>query len=373
VVRPVEKSELSRFAAELSAHHWLGPRLSGRVARYVATVDDEWVAVAGFGSAALRCRVREEFLGWDDQTRSRRLGLIASNQRLCVLPAGRRTNLASAVLAACLRRLPGDYRRRYGQPVLAVETFTDPSRHAGSCYAAAGFAAVGASAGYGRIRGGRLVHGQPKMYWLRPLHRRGLAVLTSCFDSPLARAVTSGPVVDMNAVDIDGEGGLLDALTQLGEHRSARGIRHDLPALLAVATAAVLSGASGYAAISDYAASLPQPALARLGIRFRRQFRYIAPSHPTLRRALRAVNTDQLDTVVSAWLWQQARHGALAPATVRRLALATGAHGANGANGTPLRLFAPIVAGTRPPTVDTIGAQARHLDLVDTDLGWQPG
>jgi hypothetical protein len=345
VVRPVDESERSRFVAELASHHWLGPRLSGRVARYVATVDGEWVAVAGFGSAALRCPVREEFLGWDEATRSRRLGLIAANQRLCVLPAGRWANLASAVLARCLRRLPGDYLRRFGHPVLAVETFTDPSRHAGTCYVAAGFTKVGATAGFGRVRGGRLVHGQPKMYWLRPLHRRGLAALTGCFDSPLARAVTSRPVIDLNTVDVDGEGGLLDALAQLGEHRSTRGIRHDLPALLAVATAAVLSGADGYAAIADYAANLPQPALVRLGIRYRQRGCYVPPSHPTLRRTLRAVNTHLLDTVVSDWLWRQARCGAFPVAAVRRLALAAGTPEATGEHGTPLRLFARVVAG----------------------------
>jgi hypothetical protein len=180
------------------------------------------------------------------------------------------------------------------------------------------------------------------------LHRRALAALAGCFDSPLARAVTSRPVIDMNAVDIDGDGGLLAALAQLGEHRSARGIRHDLPAMLAVATAAVLSGADGYAAIADYATNLPQPALARLGICFRQRGRYIAPSHPTLRRVLRAVDTDQLDAVVSAWLWQQARRGTVAAATVRGLALAVGTLEATGANGTPMPLFARIVAGTHP-------------------------
>ena len=114
VVRPVVVGELERFNTELSAHHWLGHRLTGRVLRYVATVEDEWVAVAGFGSAALACTAREGFLGWDRELRLRRLGLITGNQRLCVLPAGRRPNLASAVLGGCLRRLPAD------RPVILV-------------------------------------------------------------------------------------------------------------------------------------------------------------------------------------------------------------------------------------------------------------
>jgi hypothetical protein len=94
----VAEDERGRFAAEMAAHHWLGSRLSGRMMRYVATVDGEWVALAGFGSAALRVPVREEYLGWDEATRSRRLGLVAASQRLCVLPAGRRPGLACAPL-----------------------------------------------------------------------------------------------------------------------------------------------------------------------------------------------------------------------------------------------------------------------------------
>jgi hypothetical protein len=56
-------------------------------------------ALATFGSAAWKCRPREEFPGWDDEQRAARLGAVAGNQRLCVLPAGRRHNLASAALA----------------------------------------------------------------------------------------------------------------------------------------------------------------------------------------------------------------------------------------------------------------------------------
>lgn len=327
--------------------------------RYVATIEDEWVAVAGFGSAALCCPVRERFLGWDEQTRSRRLALVAGNQRLCVLPAGRFANLASAVLAACLRALPDDYEQRFGHPVLAVETFTDPSRHTGSCYAAAGFSAVGPTAGYGRIRGGRLVHGQPKTYWLRPLHRRGLDALTGCFDSPLAQAVTVRPAIDLNSVDIDGEGGLLDTLAQLVDYRFARGVRHDLAALLAVAVAARLCGAHGYASIASYAAELPQPALARLGIRYRRRFCLIPPSYHTLRRTIRAVDTDQLDGVVTAWLWRQVDTGAVPAAALRRLEARIGAAGPLSTDGPPLGLFAPIVHArppTRPSTAPATGA-----------------
>jgi hypothetical protein len=60
VVRPVGDDELGRFAAELTAHHWLVARLSGQVVRYVATVDGEWVALAGSQMRPARCRVRAD-------------------------------------------------------------------------------------------------------------------------------------------------------------------------------------------------------------------------------------------------------------------------------------------------------------------------
>jgi predicted transposase YbfD/YdcC len=349
VVRPIVAGELERFNAELSAHHWLGHRLSGRVLRYVATIDSEWVAVAGFGSAALACTAREEFLGWDREMRLRRLGLITSNQRFCVLPTGRRPHLASAVLGACLRRLPADHLRMWGQPVLAVETFTDPSRHTGSCYAAAGFTPIGPTAGYARNRGTKIHHGQPKVYWLHPVHRHGLGALSAAFDSPLTHPRQGGPALDMNTVTIEGPGGLLSVLGRVPEHRKARGIRHELAALLAVATAAVLSGADSTAAIAQYARTLPQPALASLGIRRNKRTRtYLAPAYQTLRRAIRAVDAHALDTAVTGWLHAQVNTGHLSPGQLTRLIIALDGktvRGAKDAAGNQLHLFAALIHG----------------------------
>jgi len=68
-------------------------------------------------------------------------------------------------LARVLRRLSDDYRAVYGHRVLVVETFTDPARHTGTCYAAANFRPVGSTlataagrAAPGRLPGGRRVH-----------------------------------------------------------------------------------------------------------------------------------------------------------------------------------------------------------------------
>ena len=73
MVRPIFADEVGRFNAALAEHHWLGHRLSGAVVRYVAVLDGEWVAVVGFGSAVLSCRVRDEFVGWSREQQYARL------------------------------------------------------------------------------------------------------------------------------------------------------------------------------------------------------------------------------------------------------------------------------------------------------------
>ena len=141
--------------------------------RHVAVLDGCWVALVGYGSAVLRCTARDTVIGWSDADRLDRLPMLAGQQRFCVLPGGR-PMLASAVLARSLSRLPGDYLDLRNQIVLAVETFTDPARHTGACYAAAGFACAGSTAGYARGPGGRgyAFHGQVKRCWLRQVAPR---------------------------------------------------------------------------------------------------------------------------------------------------------------------------------------------------------
>jgi len=98
-----------RFDAELDEHHWLGHRMVGETMRYVAVDDSgEWVALVGFASPALSCGPRDRYIAWSAELQLRRLRFIASNQRFCILPAGRRQNTASVVMSRTLRRLSPD-------------------------------------------------------------------------------------------------------------------------------------------------------------------------------------------------------------------------------------------------------------------------
>ncbi len=139
-VAPIRAGDWVRFDTELDEHHWLGHRMVGETMRYVAKDSSgEWVALLGFASPALSCGPRDRFIGWSQELQSRRLRFVASNQRFCILPAGRRPNAASAVMARALQRLSTDWVDAWGHPVFLVETFVDPSRHIGTCYGASSF------------------------------------------------------------------------------------------------------------------------------------------------------------------------------------------------------------------------------------------
>jgi Domain of unknown function (DUF4338)/DDE_Tnp_1-associated/Transposase DDE domain len=323
VVRPIAAGEVGRFNELLTAHHWLGHRLTGQVMRYVATLDGRWVALVGFGSAVLSCAARDAWVGWSREQQYARLRHVANNQRFCVLPEGRRANLASAVLGRVLRRLSRDYLAVYGHRVVAVETFTDPARHTGACYAAANFTPVGHTLGFSRSAGSYHHHGNPKLVWMRPLRRDAAGILSAVFSHPLLSR-WEGHVVDVNTMPLVGEGGLLAAFAKLTDPRKKRGIRHQVAAVLTMAVAAALAGAQSFTAIAEFVADLPQEALSRLGARVQPSTgRRVAPSEPTIRRTIKSVNADEADRLVGAWLLAQVRSGRIKAGQLGgRLALA---------------------------------------------------
>jgi predicted transposase YbfD/YdcC/GNAT superfamily N-acetyltransferase len=307
VVRLVAPSEVARFNELLDQHHYLGHNLVGRVLRYVACEDDEWVALLGFGSPALSLRPREDFIGWSEQTKSRRLRFVLNNQRFCVLDDRRRKNLASAVLSRTLKRVSEDAQAAYGDPVLLVETFTDPTRHRGTCYKAANFVLVGQTSGYGRKGGSWVRHDVVKYAWLYPLEKRARAMLAAPFDHPLLQSVMKRrkDVADLNTVVIDGEGGLYTRLSALPDHRKPKGVRHKLAAVLLVCAAAILCDCKGPAEIAEWAGDLDDDARVRLHCRRQPMTGHlVVPSESTIQRTLRRVDKEAFDRIINETVHQ---------------------------------------------------------------------
>ncbi len=100
------------------------------------------------------------------------------------------------------------------------------------------------------------------------------------------------------AAQLPSQPGLLALLGSMPDHRAARGVRHPLPAILAVGLAAVLAGARSFSAIGEWTLDQSEPALARLGVTGRAR-----PSESTIRRAMTGLHADRLDQVIGAFVW----------------------------------------------------------------------
>jgi hypothetical protein len=99
---------------------------------------------------------------------------------------------------------------------------------------------------------------------------------------------------------------LLVYLAAIRDPRAPSGRRHPLIAILAMAAAAVLTGARSFAAIAEWAADAPQPVRAALGARREAPDHRVVPSEATIRRSLSRLDAEVLARVIGAWL---ADHG----------------------------------------------------------------
>jgi predicted transposase YbfD/YdcC len=117
-----------------------------------------------------------------------------------------------------------------------------------------------------------------------------IPALTSGLDAPVALSPDQCP-------------SLLAHLTQLADPRARR---HPLVSVLAIAVAAVLTGARSLAAIGEWAQDAPQAVLAALGVRHDPvRGTYRPPDEATVRRVLARLDADALDATLGRWLADQ--------------------------------------------------------------------
>jgi len=166
-------SKDARTWKDLMSGHYLGERLFCAGLRYlVHSSSHGWLGALAFSSAAFRVSARDQFIGWDEQTRLDNLDRVVSNSRFFIHPEVRVPHLASHVLGKALRRVQRDWQSRYGKEPLLVETFVEQSRFTGTSYRAANWIHVGTTAGRGRQDSQHQAVLPPKEMYVYPLHRR---------------------------------------------------------------------------------------------------------------------------------------------------------------------------------------------------------
>ena len=96
-VRLLDLQERERFDQLLEKEHYLkSARLVGEQVRYVAEYQGQWVGLMTWSAGAYKLKLREQWIGWSDRQKKRRLSLVVNNSRFLVLKAFTVPNLASA-------------------------------------------------------------------------------------------------------------------------------------------------------------------------------------------------------------------------------------------------------------------------------------
>jgi len=140
------------FKFLLHRYHYLGHQRCVGENLKIAVSDHSGrlLACMLFGSAAWKAKSRDGFIGWNRQARERNLSLLTNNTRFLILPWVRVPHLASHLLARVCRELPQHWKEKYGHRIHLLETFVERDRFRGTCYRAAGWTHVGATAGRSR-------------------------------------------------------------------------------------------------------------------------------------------------------------------------------------------------------------------------------
>jgi len=304
-----ERAELKRFNQLLDEHHYLKSlKPVGQRLYYIATDarNGDWLALLVFSAPAKHLKHRDQWIGWSNDQRHRRLSLLTNNSRFLILPQASVPNLGSKVLRLTLERLPTDWQARYGHPVLVVESFVDPEQFCGTVYTASGWSELGQTDGWGRCRRDYYVkHDQPKKLFVRelcPKARRSLQAEHLKADlAVVERAVP--PRCSRSVKEIRS---LVEQFKAVPDYRQ-RIESYPLWSLLTLMLLAMLCGAPrGQKDLARFTRGLSQAQRRALGIRRNPQGHYPAPVQSTFCRLLQRVDGARVEQSLLA-IQQQVR------------------------------------------------------------------
>jgi hypothetical protein len=299
-VQIADRKELPRLHKLLKQHHYLGSlKPVGERLYYIATdAAGRWLAILVFSAAANHLQARDQFIGWSNEQRRRRLRLLTNNSRFLLLPDCSVPNLGSRILSLALKRLSSDWQAQYGHPILAVETFVDPEQFCGTVYTVSGWIELGQTDGWGRCRRDYYVkHDKPKRLFVRLLNRGACRSLQAEHLKPDLAMVEAGLTVRCTQ-RVKEIRAIVDYFKQLPEYRE-RVESYPLFSLAALILLAVLCEAPrGQTDLEKFARGLNKGQRRALGIRRNHQGEYPAPSQSTFSRFLSGVDEAKLDALL---------------------------------------------------------------------------
>lgn len=312
-VRVPSIEEHAWFDALLREHHYLGAgRPVGDYLRQVVERNERPVALLVWGPACYALKDRDQWISWSVTQRLERLKLIVQNRRFLVLTAqGESPDLGSQTMGAALRVLGSQWQERFGYRPLLAESFTDPEQHAGTCYKASNWEAVGFSAGYKRHRADfYMAHDRPKRLWLRALCPEARQWLRAVqLPQACQAALTAAPsgTLPVNAQQL---GSLLEVFRQAPDPRDSN-TRYRIGPVLTLVALALLAGRREIAEIARFARSLTPAQRRRLGLPIKKGTRrfYEVPGYGVFYQVLTRMDPESFANLLNQWL--QSRSGTL--------------------------------------------------------------
>lgn len=306
--------EWRRFDALLGEYHYLGEtRAVGDAMRMIAEVQGQWVGLLMWGAAAYRLKPRDAHIGWTPTQRALRQKLVVQNRRFALLAErGEHPNLASRILGAAIRELPGLWYEHFGYEPLLAETFSDIEACAGTCYKAAGWQPLGRTQGYSRHRADFYVPNErPKKLWVRELRPGAVATLRAMELPPECRAGAHSDADGVLPLDQAHMESLHAALCRVPDPRAENRTFH-IGAVLSIVAMALFSGHINLVQIVRFANRLRNDQRKDLGLpRFTPESSYRkVPSYKVFYNLLRKLDLDAFAQCLSAWL---AKHSGSLP------------------------------------------------------------
>lgn len=289
----------------VETHHYLqDATLCGPQIRYVVSYGDMALALLSFSSPSYHLIDRDNWIGWDEEQRERRLPLIVQNSRFLILPGKEIKNLASRAMALCLHRLGADWEGLYGFAPLIAETFTE-RKYSGTSYKADNWQRVGITRGFSRdsTKFYRL-NKSPKTIWVKELVPGAKGILSGeILPDNLARfELPPTPFRRAQTLNCKQLESLRDVLRSLTDSRRAAGRRYSLAGCLGIIALGFLVGCEGIKECAEIGSRLSKAQLRAIGIHpHGRDQRHIAPCNVTLWRVISMVDTIEFERLIGVW------------------------------------------------------------------------
>ena len=294
----------------LDEEHFLGSgkEAGDRLCQFVLE-DGKVVAVLIWCAASWHLKSRDELVGWDPVTRSKRLKLVVQLRRFLVLEKTRRPNLASQSLGLGLRKLQQQWHEKHGYEPLLAESFSDPESHAGTVYKVTNWTQAGTTKGYSQNKSPDhtdyyIPNERPKKLWLKPLTPQAYALMSAPELPEMSKGAEVSRGGERSPLNIKQLASLRHAFELVPDPRRPQSRRHPLTAMLTLVALGLLMGGRDMLNIWKNVSPLSQAHRRSIGLRVinKESGRLKMPGYDALNDLFNKIDPHAYARALTVWL-----------------------------------------------------------------------